>query len=56
MFPDAIIQVFFIKEMLEIPSYYQRTIIYVSFWWQGKISEENAKKLNISYAPCFWIF
>lgn len=48
MFPDAIIRVSpFIKEMLEIPSYYDRDYyicrILVA---EGKITEENARKLN----------
>ena len=48
MFPDAIIQVSpFIKEMLEIPSYYQRDYYICKLLVaEGKISEENAKKLN----------
>ena len=48
MFPDAIIRVSpFIKEMLEIPSYYDRDYYICSILVsEGKITEANAKKLN----------
>ena len=48
MFPDAIIRVSpMIKEMLEIPGYYDRDY-YVCrrIVKEGKITEENARRLN----------
>ena len=48
MFPNAIILVSpYIQEMLEIPGYYERDYhILKRLVGEGKISEENAKKLN----------
>lgn len=48
MFPDAIIRVSpLVKEMLEIPGYYDRDyFICKHLVAEGKITEENAGKLN----------
>lgn len=48
MFPDAIVKVSpYLKNMLEIPSYYERDYhICKKLAAEGKISYENAKKLN----------
>ena len=48
MFPDAIVRVSpFIKEMLEIPSYYDRDYFICSILVkEKKITEANARKLN----------
>lgn len=48
MFPDAIVRVSpLIKEMLEIPGYYDRDFMICRYLVdEGKITEENARKLN----------
>lgn len=55
MFPDAIIQVSpFIKEMLEIPGYYDRDYFMCGrLVEEGKLPEENARKLNHIFCTLF---
>lgn len=55
MFPDAIIRVSpLIKEMLEIPGYYDRDFyICRRLVAEGKITDENARKLNHIFCTLF---